>query len=66
MLRVMIVDEKPERAALLEDALHNTGYETVLLKYAAYSGDANTINLARNPVLASDLDKFWLQADFQF
>lgn len=29
MLRVMIVDEKPERAALLEDALHNTGYEVV-------------------------------------
>lgn len=39
---------------------------TVVLKYAAYSGDANTINLTRNPALAGDLDKFWLQADFQF
>lgn len=39
---------------------------TVLVKYAAYSGDANTLNLTRNPVLANDLDKFWLQADFQF
>lgn len=39
---------------------------TVLAKYAAYSGAANTINLTRNPVLAGDLDKFWLQADFQF
>ena len=29
MLRVMIVDEKPERAALLEDALHSSGYDVV-------------------------------------
>lgn len=37
-------------------------------KYAAYSGDKNTDNLARNvpAALARDLDKFWLMADVQF
>lgn len=39
---------------------------TVLVKYATYDGDANATNLARNPTLALDIDKFWLQADFQF
>ncbi|TPW18333.1 MAG: response regulator NasT, partial [Halothiobacillaceae bacterium] len=29
MLRVMIVDEKPGRAALLRDALQSTGYEVI-------------------------------------
>ncbi len=37
-------------------------------KYAAYSGDKNADNLARNSTaaLARDLDKFWLMADVQF
>ncbi len=39
---------------------------TLLVKYAAYSGDANVTNLARNPALARDIEKLWLQADFQF
>lgn len=36
------------------------------LKYAAYSGAKNAANVTRNPVLARDVDKLWLQADFQF
>lgn len=39
---------------------------TMLLKYATYNGDANTTNLTLNPLLAQNLDKLWLQADFQF
>lgn len=39
---------------------------TVLAKYAAYDGDANSTNVARNLTLSRDLSKFWLQADFQF
>ncbi len=44
---------------------------TLLVKYAAYSGDANSTNLARNATaarlpLTRDLEKVWLQADFQF
>ncbi len=39
---------------------------TLLVKYAAYSGDANTTNVARNLALSRDLEKIWLQADFQF
>lgn len=38
----------------------------VLAKYAAYDGDANSTNVARNLTLSRDLNKFWLQADFQF
>jgi len=36
------------------------------LKYAAYSGAKNATNVTRNPVVARDVDKLWLQADFQF
>lgn len=36
------------------------------LKYAAYNGDTNNINATRNSALARDVDKLWLQADFQF
>lgn len=33
---------------------------TVGLKYADYKGDTNTLNLARNPVLAADVTKAWV------
>ena len=41
---------------------------TLTAKYAAYDGDANTQNVARNApaALARDIDKFWLQAEVQF
>lgn len=39
---------------------------TLLAKYAAYNGDTNSTNVARNLALSRDLSKFWLQADFQF
>ncbi|MDO9371465.1 MAG: alginate export family protein [Gammaproteobacteria bacterium] len=39
---------------------------TLLAKYADYSGDTNSTNVARNLTLSRDLSKFWLQADFQF
>ncbi|MEO6697347.1 MAG: alginate export family protein [Gammaproteobacteria bacterium] len=39
---------------------------TLSAKYATYSGDTNTTNVARNLTLARDLEKVWLQADFQF
>ena len=41
---------------------------TLTAKYAAYAGDANAQNVARNApaALARDIDKFWLQADVQF
>ncbi|MBI5449800.1 MAG: alginate export family protein [Gammaproteobacteria bacterium] len=39
---------------------------TLLAKYAAYSGDANSNNVARNLAKSQDLDKLWLQADLQF
>lgn len=43
-------------------------YLTLAVKYAAYNGDANATNVARNAAaaLARDLDKLWLQAEFQF
>lgn len=37
---------------------------TLLAKYAAYDG--NSAAVARNPVLAKNVDKFWVQLDFQF
>ncbi len=42
---------------------------TLTAKYAAYNGDNNTQNAARNPApvaLARDINKFWLQTDVQF
>ena len=41
---------------------------TLTAKYAAYNGDDNTQNVARNTsaALARDIDKFWLQAEVQF
>lgn len=39
---------------------------TVMLKYADYAGDDNATVLARNPALAADVRKAWLQADYQF
>ena len=43
-------------------------YLTLSAKYAAYNGDVNTTNVARNAAagLAKDIDKFWLQAELQF
>ncbi|BBP06028.1 hypothetical protein TPL01_29680 [Sulfuriferula plumbiphila] len=41
-------------------------YLTLLAKYATYRGDTNALNRTRNPVLAQDIDKFWLQAEVQF
>ncbi|MFA7386185.1 MAG: alginate export family protein [Thiohalobacteraceae bacterium] len=38
----------------------------VAAKYADYSGDGNATNLARNAALGSDVQKFWLMADFTF
>lgn len=42
---------------------------TLIVKYAAYNGDDNTLNAARNPApvaLDRDINKLWLQADVQF
>ena len=47
---------------------------TLLVKYANYSGDTNTTNLARNPApsaispatLSRDISKLWLQAEISF
>ena len=39
---------------------------TLLAKYADYRGDGNATNLARNPALAGDLAKAWVQAEVQF
>jgi hypothetical protein len=41
---------------------------TLSLTYAAYNGSGNATNVARNATaaLSSDVDKLWLQADFQF
>ncbi|MBI5611959.1 MAG: alginate export family protein [Gammaproteobacteria bacterium] len=42
---------------------------TLTAKYAAYNGDPNSPNQTRNPApaaLARDIDKVWLQADWQF
>ncbi|HLA75802.1 MAG TPA: alginate export family protein [Gammaproteobacteria bacterium] len=36
------------------------------LKYAAYKGDKNADNTTRNIALTRDVDKLWLQADYQF
>ncbi|MFA7593391.1 MAG: alginate export family protein [Thiohalobacteraceae bacterium] len=38
----------------------------VLAKYADYSADKNTTNVARNPAQRTDVQKFWLMADFTF
>lgn len=38
----------------------------VLAKYADYSADKNATNVARNPVQRTDVQKFWLMADFTF
>ena len=38
----------------------------LLAKYADYSADRNLTNLARNAALGSDVQKFWLMADFTF
>lgn len=38
----------------------------VLAKYADYSADENATNVARNPVQRTDVQKFWLMADFTF
>jgi hypothetical protein len=38
----------------------------LLLKYANYSGDNNATVVARNPALAQDIDKLWLQAEVIF
>lgn len=38
----------------------------VVAKYADYSADKNAINVARNPVQRTDVQKFWLMADFSF
>lgn len=39
---------------------------TLLAKYADYRGDDNGTNLARNSLLARDITKTWLQADYLF
>ncbi len=39
---------------------------TLLFKYASYDGDGNTTVVARNVLLSRDIDKIWLQADWQF
>jgi len=38
----------------------------VLAKYADYSADRNATNVARNPAQRTDVQKFWLMADFTF
>jgi hypothetical protein len=38
----------------------------VLAKYADYEGDTNAANVARNPALARNVTKFWLQAEVKF
>ncbi|MFZ5622127.1 MAG: alginate export family protein [Pseudomonadota bacterium] len=38
----------------------------VIAKYADYSADKNATNVARNPVQRTDVQKFWLMADFTF
>lgn len=38
----------------------------VLAKYADYSADKNATNVARNPAQRTDVQKFWLMADFTF
>lgn len=43
-----------------------TGNLTALLKYADYRGDEGATLAARNAALAQDVQKFWLQADFQY
>lgn len=55
MLRVMIVDEKPERVALLEDALQNSGYE-VVARVTANDGLQSRIVESRPDVIVIDVD----------
>lgn len=43
-----------------------TGNITALLKYADYRGADGATLTARNPALAQDVQKVWLQADFQY
>lgn len=43
-----------------------TGNVTALLKYADYRGAEGATLTARNPALAQDVQKVWLQADFQY
>lgn len=43
-----------------------TGNLTALLKYADYRGADGAVLAARNAVLAQDVQKVWLQADFQY
>lgn len=38
----------------------------VVAKYADYSADKNATNVARNPAQRTDVQKFWLMADFTF
>ena len=38
----------------------------VLAKFADYSADRNATNVARNPAQRTDVQKFWLMADFTF
>ena len=38
----------------------------VLAKFADYSADKNATNVARNPAQRTDVQKFWLMADFTF
>jgi len=39
---------------------------TLLAKYAAFQGDKNAQNVARNAVVSQDLSKGWLQMEVQF
>lgn len=55
MLRVMIVDEKPERMALLEDALQNSGYE-IVARVTANDGLQARIVESRPDVIVIDVD----------
>lgn len=41
-------------------------YLKLFAKYADYSADKNAINVARNAVQRTDVQKFWLMADFSF
>lgn len=55
MLRVMIVDEKQERAALLEDALHNSGYD-VVARVTANEDLQKRIGESQPDVIVIDMD----------
>ena len=40
-------------------------YLTLLVKYATYDGDSSTMGQVRNPALVRDLDRLWIQAEWQ-